>query len=290
MKGIVLAGGSGTRLAPITRSVSKQLLPLYNKPLIYYPISTLMAAGIREILIISTPESKSSFERLLGDGTDLGVSFRYATQDRPAGIAQAFLIGEKFIAQDKVALILGDNFFHGVGLGRHLEMFKSIRGAQVFTYEVANPSEYGIATLDAVGKPISIIEKPRDSKSNLAVTGLYFYDENVVSIAHSVRPSERGEIEISSVNQEYLMRGQLEVVSLPRGTLWMDTGTFEALQDASAYIRIVEQRQGSRIGQIHEVAWRQGWIDDDALSNFSALEIGPDASRYLTSLLSKRDV
>ena len=240
------------------------------------------------MLIISTPESQSSFERLLGNGKDLGVTFSYAVQDRPAGIAQAFLIGEKFIGSDKVALILGDNFFYGVGLGRHLAMFKNVQGAQVFTYEVSNPWEYGIATLDEFGKPISIIEKPKESKSNLAVTGLYFYDENVVSIAHSVRPSDRGELEISSINQEYLVRGQLEVVALPRGTLWMDTGTFEAIHDASAYIRILEHRQGIRIGQIQEVAWRQNWINDEQLSTIPIDKIGLDTYKYFRKLVEEK--
>ena len=288
MIGIVLAGGFGTRLAPATKVITKQLIPIYNKPLIYYPISTLMSAGIRELVIISTRDFIPLFQDLFGNGEHLGVSIDYIIQEKPAGIAESFLLSEKLIRGRKVALILGDNFFYGVGLGRELSKFKEIKGAQVFAYEVANPSDYGVVEMSENGFPISLEEKPENPRSSLAVTGLYFYDEKIIEIAKMVKPSARGELEITSVNQIYLQNSELEVFTLPRGTLWMDTGTFEGIREASEYVRIVELRQGTKIGQPEEVAWRQGWISNQDLLNFKATEVGSETIQYFQRIVNSK--
>jgi len=260
MKGIVLAGGTGSRLWPITRSISKQLLPVYDKPMIYYPISTLMLAGIREILIITTPHDQSQFIELLGDGSELGVSFQYAVQFEPKGLAQAFTIGEEFLAGDSCLMILGDNIFHGAGLGRDIVRELPTSGAHIFTYEVANPSDYGILEISDNGKPLSITEKPNAFISNLAVTGVYFFDSKVSGIAKGVQPSKRGEVEITSVIEHYLKSGSLTFTRLSRGAAWLDTGNPDALNDAAEYIRIIEDRTGLKIACLEEIAFHQGWI------------------------------
>jgi glucose-1-phosphate thymidylyltransferase len=268
VKGIVLAGGTGSRLWPITRGVSKQLLPVYDKPMIHYPISTLMAAGLREILIITTPEDQASFQRLLGDGSELGVAFSYVVQPAPEGLAQAFLLGEDFLAGDAAALVLGDNIFHGPGLGTQLAKLTDVDGGHVFAYAVSNPSDYGVVDFDAGGRAISLEEKPAQPKSNYAVPGLYFYSGDVVEVARQIRPSARGELEITALNEWYLQRGRLTVTVLPRGTAWLDTGSFESLHDAAEYVRVLERRQGTKVGCVEELAWRNGWIDD---AQFAAL-------------------
>jgi len=265
MKGIVLAGGTGSRLWPITKGVSKQLLPVYDKPLIHYPLGTLFLAGIREILIITTPEDLSAFQRLLGDGSQFGASFEFATQERPNGLAEAFIIGEKFIAGGHVSLILGDNIFHGVGLGRQLKEINTIDGATIFAYRVADPERYGVVEFAKNGEVISIEEKPNKPKSNFAVPGLYFYDSQVVEIAKSIKPSKREELEITSVNEFYLKAGQLKTMVLERGTTWLDTGTIQTLHAAASYVQIIEERQGSKISCLEEIAWRSGWISDSDL-------------------------
>ena len=284
MKGIVLAGGTGSRLWPITKGLSKQLLPVYDKPMIYYPISTLMLAGIREILIITTPEDQGLFKKLLGDGSSYGVQFEFAIQDNPNGIAEAFLIGENFIGSDDVALILGDNIFYGVGFGQQLKTDEKISGAEVFAAKVSDPERYGVVELSENGIPKSIIEKPQIPKSNLAVTGLYFYDNQVVDITKSLKPSSRGELEITAVNQEYLNLGKLKVKIMERGTVWLDTGTFESLHAAGNYIKVIEDRQGIKIGCLEEVAWRSGWITDSQLENAANLYKANPYKDYLLGL------
>lgn len=285
MKGVVLAGGSGTRLSPLTSVTSKQLLPVFDKPMVYYPISTLMSAGIREIMIICTPTQEGQFKQLLGDGARWGVRFFYQTQDRPRGIADALLLAADFLGDDSSALILGDNLFHGTGLGRHLRFVSPDRGAHVFAYSVSEPSHYGVVELDTNGLPLSIEEKPKNPRSTLAVPGLYFYGPGVASMVSRLRPSDRGELEISDLNLEYLREGRLTVSILPRGTVWLDTGTFEDLHGASEYVRLVENRQGALVGSPEEVAWQNGWIDDVGLSQLASEVVSSGYGERLLRLL-----
>lgn len=287
MKGIVLAGGTGSRLWPITWGVSKQLLPIYDKPLIHYPISTLMLAGIREILIITTTSDQEAFKRLLGDGSRFSVEFQYEVQERPAGLAQAFTIGQSFIGSESCALVLGDNIFHGDGLGGQLAQFREIRGAHIFAYKVSDPERYGVVEFDSKGKAVSLEEKPSKPKSQYAVPGLYFYDNDVVEIAKQVKPSSRGELEITTVNQEYLKQGALNVTVLPRGTAWLDTGTFESMQAASSFIQILEERQGMKVSCLEEVAWRNGWLSDSQLLELAEEYKSSPYAQYLKSLLPR---
>jgi len=285
MKGIILAGGTGSRLWPITRGISKQLLPIYDKPLVHYPISTLMLAGIREILLITTAEDQPAFQRLLSRGEELGIQIEYEIQSSPDGLAQAFIIGEKFIASNKVVLALGDNIFHGAGLGTQLRSLTNIVGASIFAYRVNDPERYGVVEFSPDGRVLSIEEKPVLPKSRYAVPGLYFYDEAVVEIAKNVKPSYRGELEITSVNQAYLDQGNLNITVLDRGTAWLDTGTFDSFHAAASYVKIVEERQGNKIACLEEIAWRNHWIDDDQLLKLAEKYQNNPYATYLKHLL-----
>ncbi|WP_165065997.1 glucose-1-phosphate thymidylyltransferase RfbA [Marisediminicola senii] len=285
MRGIILAGGSGTRLWPITKGISKQLMPIYDKPMIYYPLSTLMMAGINEILIITTPEYSDQFQALLGDGSALGIRLEYAVQPSPDGLAQAFIIGEEFIGDDSVALVLGDNIFHGAGLGSSLREHGEIEGALIFAYHVSNPRSYGVVEFDDDFTAVSIEEKPTEPKSNYAVPGLYFYDNSVIEIAKTIEPSARGELEISTINERYLDAGTLKVQVLDRGTAWLDTGTFESMLQATEFVRVIEARQGYKIGCIEEIAWRAKWIDDAQLREIAQPLLKSGYGEYLTGLI-----
>lgn len=288
VRGIILAGGSGTRLHPITLGVSKQLIPVYDKPMIYYPLSTLMLAGIRDVLVITTPHDAAHFERLLGDGAQFGISLTYAQQPSPDGLAQAFTIGEHFIGGDTVALVLGDNLLYGPGLGSQLARFTDVKGGAIFAYWVAEPSAYGVIEFDDDGIAISLEEKPKQPKSNYAIPGLYFYDNSVVSIARDLVPSERGEYEITDVNQVYLDQKRLHVQTLPRGTAWLDTGTFDQMTDAAEYVRTMERRTGLKIGVPEEIAWRQGYLSDDDIRTRAAKLAKSGYGTYLLEMLDRR--
>lgn len=287
MKGILLAGGVGSRLWPITRGLSKQLLPVYDKPMVYYPLGTLMLAGIREIAVITTPEDQESFKRLLKDSKQWGIEITYLIQEKPNGIAESFVIAEDFLGESRVALILGDNIFNGSGIGRNLKSFTNVEGAQIFAYQVANPEDFGVVQLDDSGNAISIAEKPKNSKSNLAVTGLYFYGSDVVEKAKTIERSARGELEITALNAQYLKEKRMKVEVLPRGTAWLDGGTIESLHAAAVYVRVLEQRQGSKLGCVEEIAWRNGWISDDALRDLAKPLMASGYGKYLTSLLGQ---
>jgi glucose-1-phosphate thymidylyltransferase len=285
MRGIILAGGSGTRLHPITLGVSKQLVPVYDKPMIYYPLATLMLAGIRDVLVITTPHEAAQFERLLGDGSQFGISLTYAQQPSPDGLAQAFTIGADFIGNDSSALVLGDNIFYGPGFGRHLTRFSDVDGAAVFAYWVSDPTAYGVVEFDDDGKALSIEEKPTEPRSSFAIPGLYFYDNDVVAIARDLKPSARGEYEITDVNRVYLEQGRLAVEVLERGFAWLDTGTFDSLSDATSFIQTVEHRQGLKIGCPEEVAWRKGFLSDDALRTRAEGLVKSGYGQYLLRML-----
>jgi len=285
MKGIILAGGSGTRLHPLTLAISKQLMPIYDKPMIYYPLSTLMLAGLREVLIISTPQDLPLFERLLGDGKQLGMRFEYTAQPRPEGLAQAFILGADFLAGDSAALVLGDNIFYGVGLGDTLQTCANPDGGIIFAYHVQDPERYGVVEFDSTGKAISLEEKPRNPKSPYAIPGLYFYDSSVVEIARNLKPSARGELEITDINRTYLQQGRLRVIPLNRGTAWLDTGTHESLVHATQFVQILEQRQGLKVGCIEEVAWRMGFIDAAQVEALAAPLAKSGYGEYLLRIL-----
>jgi glucose-1-phosphate thymidylyltransferase len=285
MRGLILAGGTGTRLHPVTLGVSKQLVPVYDKPMIYYPLSTLMLAGIRDILVITTPHEAESFQRLLGDGSRFGISLTYAQQQTPDGLAQAYVIGADFIGDDASALILGDNIFYGPGFGRRLERFTHVDGATVFAYRVSDPEHYGVVEFDSSGKAVSLEEKPQHPRSKFAVPGLYFYDNDVLEIARDLKPSERGEYEITDISQHYLEQGRLNVEVLERGTAWLDTGTFDSLNDAGNFIRTLEHRQGLKVGSPEEVAWRQGFLTDDELRDRAEPLLKSGYGEYLLGLL-----
>jgi len=286
MRGIILAGGTGSRLWPITKAVSKQLMPVFDKPMIYYPLSTLVMAGVRDILIITTPDDQAQFQRLLGDGGQFGLQLSYVAQPRPEGIAQAFVLGADFIGTDAVALVLGDNIFHGTGLGRQLRAHTSVSGGRVFAYQVANPEAYGVVEFGADGRVLSIQEKPAVPRSGFAVPGLYFYDNSVVDIVRRLRPSDRGELEITAVNDAYLQRGELNVTVLDRGTAWLDTGTFTSLVQASEFVRVIEERQGLKIGCVEEIAWRNGWLSNAELSDLADPLVKSGYGTYLLRVLA----
>jgi glucose-1-phosphate thymidylyltransferase len=287
MRGIILAGGSGTRLHPITIGISKQLLPVYDKPMVYYPLATLMMAGIRDILVITTPHDAAGFQRLLGDGSQFGINLTYVTQKQPDGLAQAFVLGARHIGTESVALVLGDNIFYGPGLGTSLSRFQNLRGGAIFAYWVANPSAYGVVEFGADGMALSLEEKPETPKSNYAVPGLYFYDNDVIEIAKGLKKSPRGEYEITEVNQIYLNRGRLGVEVMARGTAWLDTGTFDSLLDASDFVRTLERRQGLKVSVPEEVAWRQGWIADEQLAAWARTLVKSGYGDYLLDLLER---
>ena len=287
MKGIILAGGSGTRLYPLTIAVSKQLMPVFDKPMIYYPLSTLMLAGINEILIITTPEDQPAFKKLLGDGANLGCRFEYVVQPKPEGLAQAFILGADFIGNDPAALVLGDNIFYGSGMGTLLKKKSNPDGAVVFAYQVHDPERYGVVEFDKNNRVISIEEKPENPKSNFAVPGLYFYDNEVVAIAKAIKPSHRGELEITDINKMYLEKGKLEVGVLDRGTAWLDTGTFDSLIEAGEFIEVIEKRQGLKIGCIEEIAYRNGWIGDEQMEKLAAFYMKSGYGKYLKGLIGK---
>jgi glucose-1-phosphate thymidylyltransferase len=288
MRGIILAGGSGTRLLPVTLGVSKQLVPVYDKPMIYYPLSTLIFAGIRDVLVITTPADATAFQRLLGDGSQFGIAMDYAQQPSPDGLAQAFVIGADFIGTDRVALVLGDNIFYGPGLGTQLQRFTTVDGGAVFAYWVADPGAYGVVEFDASGRAVSLEEKPARPRSNYAVPGLYFYDNEVVEIARNLEPSARGEYEITDVNRHYLEAGRLQVGVLPRGTAWLDTGTFDSMNDANNFVRTIEARQGLKVGAPEEAAWRQGFLSDDELEQRAAALLKSGYGTYLMELVQRK--